>query len=194
MGVTPGVPPAGAFGSTGGQGSPIVINDATAQPFYYKARQGVTPLADPRVVNAAYAQINSLTPMNIVVNAGWTPMVNYLNSMVDPVIVVPDRANGTLSTTEAGVYLLNISFDLTFNEVNASQNYFARIFNVTDSLEMANLEFFVGRNTGGSSAGVSVLANATGGGKLIRLELGGGDTLANVVRKSITFGAHRVSN
>lgn len=72
----PGVPAAGLFASTGGLGSPIIVDSTTDTPYYFKAGAGPTPFAggsgSALPVGSFYFSDNATNPATTLGYGTWS--------------------------------------------------------------------------------------------------------------------------
>ncbi len=107
-----------------------------------------------------------------------------------------DLVNETFSYTEAGVWSTTISFNIEgISELNQSRTFRARIYNVTDAVEVAFAVVPVSRNQGDIWFSVTLISDiiAADVNKVLRIELGGGDAISNGTLVGASIAANRVN-
>ena len=144
-------------------------------------------------VQAGYGQITDRTTQAQTVTAGWTPVLNYDTALTNPIGVTQNLANGTLAISTFGKYVLIFGIDITFTSLNSGRKTYLRLFNVTDNVVVADITIPIGRDVDAAVGASSIIFTVTGTGKTARLEIGGGDALANCQRLGANFGVYRIS-
>jgi len=107
-----------------------------------------------------------------------------------------DLVNETFSFTEAGVWSTVISFNLEgIAELNQSRTFRARIYNVTDAVEVNYASVPVSRNQGDVFFSATLIADITDAdiNKILRIEMGGADAISNGTLINASIAVNRVS-
>lgn len=183
-----------SFASTQGEGSPLCVDDNSGIA-YYLVGKDIKPLYPPPIyTTAGYGALGSNTPVAIALGATWTPLENYQNTIAQAVGIIQNPVAGTLQVTDPGIYLVTASWALTFDEANNGRSYNVRLFGPASSSTLGQWGEYVGRNAGGSTTSIAVLAIAGIPNQMLRLDFGGGDTFTNCMRNDIQFAMTRISN
>ena len=117
--------------------------------------------------------------------AGWiasAPYEEFIPGGVEGVTL--DLATGRFSFLFDGLWMLLFSLALDHDSTNHGRFTNIRIFNVTDGTQVGLAEkISIGRDVGSSVVNVTLLVPVAGGvnGKLLEVEIGGGDNVNDVV-------------
>jgi hypothetical protein len=205
-----GVPTVRNFGSTSGQGSPIVINTVDGAAYYtwngtvYRIGTGdggsggggaAAPPADPEALWASMKAGGDMvitTPRAQVLSAAWTDVLNYETIRAPFTRATANLAAGTIAPTQSGTYIVIIGLALSFTPANTGKNFGVRLFNKTTALPGPSIEMFVGRDAEGYTANLSVIAAVNGVGQESVVQIGGGDVFNAAQLEEATFGFARV--
>jgi hypothetical protein len=184
-----GVPALSMFAN--GDGTPIVIDTTTDVPYYVK--KNVITSLQQEGVRGGIRKTTDQTIGNL--GATWVPIINYINQVfVDHPDVDTDLANGTIAFHKAGQYMLFANIEMGFtSDNNSSRKTGLRLFNVTDNAAIpnANVNLYAGAYSAGFANSTSIPVDLSPAlvGKNIRIELGGGDTFAAVVLRTVILSA-----
>ena len=190
-----GMPRLSDFASS--DGTPVVIDISTSIPYYLK-NNVPTPLASPTTVAAAVVMggIRKTTDQTIgTLGASWVPIMNYTSQVFsNHPYVTTDLTAGTISFAKAGDYMLTANIEMTFTpDNNSSRKTGLRLFVVTDNAAIPNasVNLYAGGYTAGfaNSSSIPVQLSAAMVGKNLRFEVGGGDTFAAAILRTVLLSA-----
>jgi hypothetical protein len=175
-------------------GTPIVIDTTTDIPYYLK-KNVITSLqaGGGEVVMGGIRKTTDQTIGSL--GAAWVPITNYtVQVFADHPDVDTDLANGTIAFHKQGSYMLTANIEMTFtSDNNSSRKTGLRLFNATDNAAIPNasVNLYAGGYTAGfaNSISIPVEVSPTTVGKILRFEIGGGDTFASVTLRAVLLSA-----
>ena len=178
-------------------GTPVVIDLLTDIPYYLK-NNVPTSLAAPTTVAAAVVMggIRKTTDQTVGnLGATWIPITNYTTQVfANHPDVDTNLAAGTIAFHKQGSYMVTVNVEMAFtSDNNSSRKTGIRLFDVTDGAAIPNamVNLYAGAYTNGftNSTSIPIEISPSTVGKNIRLDIGGGDTFANVILKAVLLSA-----
>jgi len=175
-------------------GTPVVIDLLTDIPYYLKNNVPTSLQAGSgSVVMGGIRKTTDQTVGNL--GATWIPITNYTTQVfADHPDVDTDLAAGTIAFHKQGSYMMTANVEMAFtSDNNSSRKTGIRLFDVTDGAAIPNamVNLYAGAYTNGftNSTSIPVEISPSTVGKNIRLDIGGGDTFANVILKAVLLSA-----
>ena len=141
-----------------------------------------------------YGGVTSATPTALLnIGIGWRPLEADAVVLSQPVNLEQVVAQNAIRPMVAGIWMVNITFSISHNELNASRETGVRVYDIDAATGSDAFIVGVGRNTDATTFGFSQLFEIATPGESFRVEVGGGDPLTSVVLNSFTLSANLIS-